>query len=171
MTVAPYGTWKSPITAALAVESLVRPQWPTAAGEWTYWVESRPNEGGRYVLVRGRPDGEPEDVLPAHCSVRTLVHEYGGRCYVVDGDTVYFVEHDDQRVYRSTGGGDPVAVTREPPARRAWRYADLVVAPGGEWLVAVRERHEDGTVVNDIAAIPLSGDGDQVQLTCGHDFY
>ncbi len=111
MTVAPYGTWKSPITAALAVESLVRPQWPTVAGEWTYWVESRPNEGGRYALVRARLGEEPQDVLPDRFSVRTLVHEYGGLCHLVDGDTVYFVNMEDQRIYRTAAGEEPVAIT------------------------------------------------------------
>ena len=173
MTVAPFGTWESPITADLVVEDLVRPAGPTAIGEWTYWVESRPAEGGRYALVRRRPGGEPEDVLPEACSVRTLVHEYGGECHVVDGDTVYFVDLADQRIYRAAAGGEPVAVTPEPPEPRAWRYADLVLAPGGRFLVAVRERHEAGEVTNDIAAIPITGDipGEQVQLAGGHDFF
>jgi dipeptidyl aminopeptidase/acylaminoacyl peptidase len=171
MTVAPYGTWKSPITADLAVENSVRPAWPTAVGEWVYWVESRPSEGGRYVLVRRGAGGEASDVLPERCSVRTLVHEYGGRCHLVDGETVYFVDMADQRIYRAASGSEPVAVTPEPPAPRAWRYADLVLVPGGRHLVAVRERHEDGIVVNDIAAVPLDGSGDAVQLAGGHDFF
>src|ERR1700723_508915 len=111
MQVAPYGTWTSPIPADLAVENVVRPAFPTLAGEATYWVEGRPSEAGRYVLVRHDPASGTVDVLPATCSVRTLVHEYGGRCHAVAGTTVYFVDHADQRIHRAETGADPVPIT------------------------------------------------------------
>jgi dipeptidyl aminopeptidase/acylaminoacyl peptidase len=171
MPVAPYGTWKSPITAALAVENLVRPSFPTVAGTGAYWVESRPSEAGRFVLCHSGPGGEPTDVLPPDVSVRTLAHEYGGRCHAVHGSSVYFVNFADQRVYRLDEGAAPVAITPEPPAPRAWRYADLSVTPDGRHVVCVRERHEEGEVVNDVAAFPVDGSSEPIQLAGGHDFY
>jgi dipeptidyl aminopeptidase/acylaminoacyl peptidase len=175
MVVAPYGTWKSPVTADAAAAGSVRPAFPIVEGDAVWWIEGRPSEEGRYALMRREEGGEPLDVLPPPWSVRTLVHEYGGRCHAVAGSTVWFVNFADQRVYRhdTEGGGEPSAVTPEPPEPRAWRYADLVLTPDRRHLLCVRERHEAGSgdVVNDLAAIPADGSGPPVQIAGGHDFF
>lgn len=172
MTVAPYGTWASPISAELAAANTGRPSFPTVAGASTFWVEMRPSERGRSVLVQASAGSTPVDVLPPHVSVRTLVHEYGGHCYAVDGPTIYYVDFDDQRIYRYQEGSEPVSITPAPPAPRAWRYGDLVVVPGGSHLVCVRERHaEDGGVTNDLVAITTDGTGEPLAVAGGHDFY
>jgi len=71
----PYGSWRSPITAhviAQAAVGLAEPQ-QTDGGVW--WLEQRPAEGGRYVVVRRTPDGETSDVIPQSFNARTRVHE------------------------------------------------------------------------------------------------
>src|SRR6185437_3817036 len=98
--VAPYGSWKSPITADLLVQDAVRLSDPLADGDDLYWTEGRPTEGGRQVVVRRRPDGAAEDLLPEGFSARTLVHEYGGLCTAVQDGTAYFANLADQRLYR-----------------------------------------------------------------------
>jgi dipeptidyl aminopeptidase/acylaminoacyl peptidase len=135
-----------------------------------YWIESRPTEAGRNVLVRRDTDGVTADVFSTEFAARTLVHEYGGLCYAVRGSTVYFSNFSDQRLYHLKIGGQPVALTCEPPSPRSWRFADPVISPDGRFVVCVRERHEN-EVINDLVAIATNGTGEPVILAEGHDFF
>src|SRR5207302_6611457 len=92
-------------------------------GDDVYWVEGRPAEGGRNVVVRRAPDGRIEDVNPAPYNARTRVHEYGGGAYVVDRGTIYFSNYKDQRLYGQRPGQAPEPLT---PAKDL-RYAGAVV--------------------------------------------
>ncbi len=103
--VAPYGSWLSPVTARLMAEGGVSTMWPQSVGDSLYWVELRPLEDGRYVVVRRAPGGEIADVTPPGVSARTLVHEYGGGMYAAfrnerGGESVLFSDQADQRLYR-----------------------------------------------------------------------
>lgn len=168
---APYGTWQSPITAAHLAEASLRLGLPTFSAGGVYWLEGRPTEQGRNVLVRREPDGTVSDVTPAGYNVRTRVHEYGGGAYVLDGDTVFFSNFADQRLYRQEPGREPEPITPEPHRSAAWRYADAVVTPDGTLLLCVRERHDDGEVVNELVAVPSDGSHPPVVLAGGRDFY
>ncbi|HET9076026.1 MAG TPA: S9 family peptidase [Acidimicrobiales bacterium] len=173
--VAPYGSWSSPVTPELLVEQAVRLESATVSDGEVFWVESRPSEGGRQVLMAvplADPD-RPREITGADFSVRTQVHEYGGRCYAVHGDTVVFSNWADQRMW-VTGrhGGPPRPITPEPDRARSDRFADPVIDPTGRWLVAVRERHlGDGQVVNDLVAVAVDGRSEPVPVASGHDFY
>jgi dipeptidyl aminopeptidase/acylaminoacyl peptidase len=185
--VAPYGSWRSPVTARVIAEGGVGINLPQSVGASLYWVELRPTENGRYVVVRRAPDGETADVTPEGRSARTLVHEYGGGMYVAfrnasGGESVIFSDQADQRLYRQdldgaggrepAGWSAPVPLTAAPPAERAHRYADGRVTPDGRTLVTVRERHEaDGTVVNDLVSLPTDGSAEPRVVASGHDFY
>ena len=85
---APLGSWRSPITSDLIVSGTVGLEQAALNGDDTYWVEMRPAEGGRYVVVRRTPDGRVTDCTPPGYNVRTRVHEYGGSSYVVYQGTV-----------------------------------------------------------------------------------
>jgi len=98
--VAPYGSWKSPITSELIVSGTIMPGQIVLDGEDIYWVETRPSEGGRYVIVRRSPDGRVTDITPPSFNARTLVHEYGGGAFMVVGGVTYFSNFTDQRLYR-----------------------------------------------------------------------
>src|SRR5205807_718058 len=110
------------------------------------------------------------DVFPQGFSARTLVHEYGGLCYAVHGEAVFFSNFADQRLYRVEGQAAPTPVTPEPPEPASVRYADPTIGPDG-WLVCVRERHQDNEVHNEIVAVPLDGASDPRVLVEGHDFF
>jgi dipeptidyl aminopeptidase/acylaminoacyl peptidase len=167
----PYGTWPSPITARRAAQACMRLAETRAFGESTYWIERRPNEDGRYVVVRADAGADPRDVTPPGFSARTRVHEYGGGSYTVFGDTVFFTDDRDQRLYRHREGEEPVAVTPEPPVERGLRYADPDVSPDGERLACVRERHEaNGEVANELVIMGTDG-SDPTVLASGRDFY
>src|SRR3954462_3686033 len=101
---APYGSWKSPITAELVAAGSVSLSQIVLDGDDVYWVEGRSAEGGRNVIVRRTPDGRTEDVIPAPFNARSRVHEYGGGVYAVDASTVYFTNFADQRIYRTRLG-------------------------------------------------------------------
>ncbi len=176
---APYGSWRSPITAELLVEKAVRLGQVVVVGGDVYWNEGRPDDGGRQVVVRRRPDGSATDVVPPGFGARTLVHEYGGQSYAVapDGSWLVFANLADQRLYRVELTGDevgaPVALTAEPPTPMGVRFADPVVSPDGMWVVCIREQHLGPTaveVVNDVVTVPVAGGEVQV-LADGRDFF
>ena len=55
---APYGSWKSRITSDLIVSETIGLGQIALDGDDIYWIESRPSEAGRNVLVRGDSQGE-----------------------------------------------------------------------------------------------------------------
>ena len=166
-TTAPYGSWWSPITAEAIVAESISIGSVAIDGDAILWTESRPSEGGRYVIVRLQPDGAVSDVNPAPFNARTRVHEYGGGAWLADGGTVWFSNFDDQRIYRRESGAEPQAVTLDAPLR----YADYILDRTRNRLICVREDHTDPeNVVNCIAAVPADGVGDQIILFGGWDF-
>jgi dipeptidyl aminopeptidase/acylaminoacyl peptidase len=168
----PYGSWRSPITPALAASGAVGLEQIWLSGEDVYWLEGRPLEGGRRVIVRRRADGAVEDVTPPDIGVQTRVHEYGGGDYLVDGETVTFSNRDDQRLYRQDPGQAPYPITPEPAIPAGLRYADGRVTPDGRWLICVRERHqEQGEAINELVALPPDGSEAPRAIASGHDFY
>ena len=167
-TKAPYGAWKSPITAELMVAGTVGLGGLAADQDNIYWLEGRPSEGGRSVIVRLTTDGKIEDVTPEGFNVRTRVHEYGGGAYCVHQETVYFSNYSDQRLYRQTLNAAPTPITPEGK----FRYADAVVDSDRQRLICVREDHsEDGEAINTIVSINLVEDHEIQILVSGDDFY
>jgi dipeptidyl aminopeptidase/acylaminoacyl peptidase len=167
MSIAPYGTWSSPITAASIAEGSTGLGAVASSGGSLWWSEQRSSEGGRTVVVR---DGT--DVLGEGWNARTQVHEYGGGAWTVRGETLFFSNWSDQRIYRQEMGIDPVPITPEPEIPRGLRYADGVVTEDGLWMVCVRERHVEGReAFNEIVVLPTSGEGEPQILVGGNDFY
>ena len=173
VNIAPYGAWRSPITAdAIVAESVgigsVAIDYDVVNGDAILWAESRPAEGGRIVIVRCAADGTVAEVNPPPYNARTRVHEYGGGAWLVHNGVVWFSNFDDQRIYRQEiGGGLPQPITPDAPLR----YADAVRDAARNRLICVREDHTDpGNVVNAIVAVPADGVGEQTVLCGGWDF-
>src|SRR5262247_855612 len=118
-----YGSWKSPITSDLIVSGTIGLGQIAIDGEDVYWVETRPQEKGRYVVVKlspdGRMDGGMVDVTPPSLNARTRVHEYGGGGFMVSDGVIYFSNFVDQRLYRIDGAGEPQSITPEAEMRYA----------------------------------------------------
>lgn len=163
---APYGSWASVITSQLITSASIRLAQPAIDGDYSYWLEGRPQEKGRTVLVRRGKDGNT-DVTPEPYNVRTLAHEYGGGAYTVKGGTVYFVNFSDQRIYQITG-----TEIRPVTAEGAYHYADIVVDASRKRLICVREDQtvKGNEAVTTIVAISLDN-GKQTVLIEGNDFY
>jgi dipeptidyl aminopeptidase/acylaminoacyl peptidase len=173
-SVAPYGSWKSPISADLVAGGGISLDALQPDGEALLWIEGRPLEGGRNVVCRAEPGAEPLDLTPPGFDVRTRVNEYGGGAYTVHGDTVFFANYADQRLWRHDVdvAAPPRPITPEPDRVAALRYADPRVTPDGELLVCVREAHQpDGRVVNELVCLPTDGSAAPWVLAAGRDFY
>ena len=172
-TVAPYGSWSSPITLDLvAAEGGVSYGSLQADDRGVYWLESRPQEQGRNALVFRPHGGEPVDVVPTGFNVRTRVHEYGGGAWFQDGAVVYCSNFDDSRLYRiAEPGAEPQPITPEPRAANALRYADGRVFAGGSLIVCVREVHGEGEPVNELVVLPADGSAEPRVVATGRDFY
>jgi dipeptidyl aminopeptidase/acylaminoacyl peptidase len=151
---APYGSWASPLSAdALAAGAINFGDLRFAAGS-LYWTENVPAAGGKIALFKSNGTAAP--FTPAGANVRTRVHEYGGAPFVVVGDTVYYSEYSDQRLYALKSGGTPVPLT--PPG---YRYADCISRAGGRGtteLICVREDHTNPAHVrNTLVRLALPG--------------
>src|SRR5437588_11166742 len=109
--IAPYGSWKSPVTSDLIVAGTIGLGEIALDGRDIYWVEMRSTEGGRNVVVRRTPDGRAADVTPPGFNVSTRVHEYGGGAFLVHRRPVSFSNFADQRLYRPAPGASPQALT------------------------------------------------------------
>ena len=167
-TIRPYGSWLSPITSELIVAGSIGLGGTQFDGGDIYWVESRPQEQGRSVLVRQRPGGAVEDVTPAGFNVRSRVHEYGGGAVLVRDGASWFSNMADQRLYRHAPGSGPVALT---PDDGVHRYADGTIdVQRGRWI-GVRESHARGDVVNTVVDVDLTAGGAGRVLAGGSDFY
>jgi dipeptidyl aminopeptidase/acylaminoacyl peptidase len=165
---APYGSWRSPIGATLVASASAGLGWLAVDGEAVCWLETRPDEGGRGVVMRWRPDEGVRELTPPPWNVRTRVHEYGGGAFAVAGGLVCFSHVLDDRLYVLEGGEAPRAVT--PSA--AWRFADGVIDRGRRVLVCVGEDHgAAGEPVNRLVRIGLDGVAPPVVVAEGHDFY
>jgi dipeptidyl aminopeptidase/acylaminoacyl peptidase len=171
-----YGSWKSPITADLVAQSLTLSE-ARFDGEDVYWLEGRPQESGRLVVVRANMlDGRATDVTPKPYNARTRVHEYGGASWTVADGEVYFSNFADGRLYRQTNNSShPVPLTSAPAAaERQWRFADGIIDHSRQRWIGVREDHTgDGEPVNTIVAVDLRQPGREPgrMLVGGHDFF
>lgn len=170
--IAPYGAWPSTVVVDDLIVGTVRLSEPWVDGDDVYWIEGRPAEGGRSVLVRhgAEPGGGTavRDLTPAPFDVRTRVHEYGGGSYTVAGGTVVCSSRHDGRLYRLDPGDDTlVPITPEGP----FRYADLRFDPAHRRFLAVREDHgAQGQPAAAIVDVPLDGDRPPRVLVDGPDF-
>ncbi len=182
--IAPYGFWPSGISAGLVAGQSVRFGFLQSSGDWIYWTESRPEEAGRAVLMRGRPGHEPQELLAAPYSARSKVHEYGGGEFLVAGDRVFFSNDADQDVYTfridQAAGADTIEAPERLTAAPDMRFADFAHDPAHDRLIAVCERARDGSGDGDhqypenmIVSIGLEGDrfGHVEVLVRGRDFY
>jgi dipeptidyl aminopeptidase/acylaminoacyl peptidase len=162
-----YGEWASPITSSLLTSAGIGFSEIEFSNGRVYWLESRPDEKGRVVLVSRNLQTEDEFQTPHSFNVRTRVHEYGGGAYFIHGDTIFFANFTDQRLYRQEPGGTPQAITPQTA-----RYADGRVTPDGKIIICVRERDEKGReAINEIVSMPTDGSSEPKTILSGYDFY
>lgn len=165
---APFGSWKSPITSDLIVAGTIGIASPTWHRGQLLWIESRPQEAGRNVLVIREQDGSDRDINPAPFNIRTRVHEYGGGAWFLHNGAVFFSNFSDQHLYRQgLHDGEPTQITHD----EGLRFANGCVDERRNRIISIIEDHRgDGEAINFIGAIDFQS-GDVTELSKGHDFY
>jgi len=180
-TIAPYGTWTSPILP----QSLAADTHPVTAaialGDSVWWSEQRPSEHGRAAILSRESDGTVIERLTAPASARSRVHEYGGLSWTVAAGEaeplLVWVEASDQRLWLQSPDSDRTPLT---PAELGMQFAEpSIVTVGDErHILAVRETIPvgfHGTPPRDIVLVPLDGaaaeDPERIRvLASGTDF-
>ena len=168
-TIAPYGTWVSPVSVEFMTESAIGLSGLCVDGQDLYWLEARPSENGRTVLCRRRADGEIEDLTPPPFNVGSRVHEYGGGAYAVEKSTIVVSERADGSVWLIEAGRPPRRI--ETP--EGCRYADFEFDLPRRRVLAVREDHRSRPPADPkaaIVALPLDPDRAEAILVEGPDF-
>ena len=170
----PYGVWPSKLSAEALAGGGHRFGHLTNDQDKVYWLESRPQEQGRVVIMSASSEQAAEVITPDGFSVRSRAHEYGGGDFEVSDDLIVFANDSDQRLYLQKGDEAPQPITPEPTVRHGYRYADMELNAAQGWLVCIRESH-DGSgdplkVVNEIVRVDLDS-GEVTVLVSGSDFY
>ena len=166
-----YGSWPSPVSAELITRAAPGLNFVQSHEQCLYWVESRPWDAGRCVIMQRNEQDKIIDLLPSPFSHHSSVHEYGGMAYTIHDAYLYFVNAADQRIYRQHLDtlGTPIAITQKGP----WRFADLIVDAQHQRLIAVCEEHQDQQEAeNYLVTIALNDDRASIKkLQSGADFY
>jgi len=161
----PYGSWPSPVTPALVARAGLRLSEPRVQGQRTLWLEGRPGEQGRSVVVAVEPDGHMHDLLPAGCSVRSSVNEYGGGAWAVHGTRLWFVSAAEHTLYRSDEHGLHRVCSSDDAD-----FGDLVIDARRQRILCVRELRGEAGISQQLVAIGMD-DGKLCVLAEGQDFY
>jgi len=173
---APYGSWRSPITSDLIVAQSIALSEVGLDSGTVYWLEDRPQEQGRLVVVRrGMAGGKDADINSAPYNVGSRVHEFGGGAWTVTGGILYFSNLADGRLYRQTDAtAEPQPLTAVPSRPGDWRFADGIIDRHRNLWIGIREDHTvERSPVNAIVAVDLAHPGVEPGriLVGGHDFF
>ncbi|MED6158802.1 hypothetical protein PIB30_036215 [Stylosanthes scabra] len=176
----PYGSWKSPITADIVSGASKRLGGTAVDGHGRLiWLESRPSEGGRGVLVLEPENSgsDPVDVTPKEFGVRSLAQEYGGGAFTVSGDFVFFVNYKDQRLYKQSLGSldvPPAPLTPDYGGSLV-SYADGILDSRFNRFISVREDRRESSLNPPTTIVSIALGSTDVQepqvLVGGSDFY
>ena len=163
----PYGSWKSPLSSDLITsESVHLDQVRIYNGE-IYWLERRPAESGRSVIVRYR-ENSSSDVLPSPYNARSRVHEYGGGVYCACEQGVFFVNDADQDIYLAAQSTSPERITNA----EQYRFADLSYDSSRGRILCICEHHhsDESEPSNSLVSVDVNS-GTVTTLKQGDDFY
>ncbi len=179
----PYGSWPSTITSQLLTQGMSHLNEPQLSGENCYWLESRPEEKGRTIVMCQRADGSLQangshyNITPDSVNVRTRAHEYGGGSYHIHKDTVYYIDDSDQRIYQLpiNGKNDNISSPKPLTPEGNYRYADFCIDEERQQLICVCEIHKDNGNEPENCIISVQLDGSSTTafsvLVFGNDFY
>ena len=172
-TTKPYGHWDSPASVEVIYQQSSSPSYPFRYNGDIYWLQALADEGGRVALMRWR-HGQTVCITPSPFNIRTRVHEYGGKCFCLHGDSVIFNHYGDNRLYRQSlvSNSDPEVITEADSGGLG--FADLSSLWPHHYVVAVTE-FQDGAQLhhNALVSVNVAGsDGSTPSLLAkGSDFY
>jgi dipeptidyl aminopeptidase/acylaminoacyl peptidase len=165
-TTSAYGAWQSPISAASIFEASDNVSSLTVNNNQLYFVESKASANGKNVLFKLNTQNTAVQLTSSDVSVRSRVHEYGGRPYVVDGEDIYYSQFTDQKIYHISQNSTAEAITSQ-----GLRYMECIADQKNNRLICVREDHRGiGEPINTLVAINLSDTNEDTILFAGTDF-
>src|SRR4030095_3254090 len=141
-----FGSWTSPITADVAVAETGSLSQPRIDGDNIYWIEGRPLEKGRNIVVARAADGTIRNITPSPFNVRSQVYSYGGGAYAVSNKVVYFVNFGDNQIYQQVAGGAPTKITSSANCL----FADICIDAARNRLIVIKEERPNGDVIKAI---------------------
>ncbi len=166
----PYGSWQSPITADNVAQDVIAFKEAYLANGIIYWLESRPLENGRTVLMSFDKEKGTHELLPKDYGVRSGVHGYGGGALLIvkidRENQIYFVRDSDQQIYLLDNKHEIRKITSYPQAR----FADGCIHPDKKSLFYVMEEHINNKVLNSIVKTDIAT-GSVDKIADGNDFY
>jgi len=171
----PSGSWPSAISADLVAGKSPRYSEPCIhqyeSKERIFWLETQAHEKGR-VAIMCHEEGNTRCVLPAPLNCRSKVHEYGGGCYCIDGNQLFFVLADDQRIYKADISQEQFIPEALTPEEGGLRFSDLIFDSQHKRIIAVCEDHaNEGEPKNTLVSIPIDASLQVDVLAQGEDFY
>ena len=163
----PYGSWKSPLSSDLITSESVSLDLVHIYDGTLYWLERRPTESGRSVIV-SFCNNKTKDEMPPPFNARSRVHEYGGGVFCVCEPGIFFVNDADQDIYRVQNDKHPHRITDTDNIR----FADLCFDSRHHRIVCVCEDHSssDSEASNSLISIDITS-GTINTLQQGYDFY
>ncbi|KAG0179552.1 Dipeptidyl aminopeptidase [Apophysomyces sp. BC1034] len=174
---APFGSWKSPITAeSLSSSASANNICIDNATQSVYWYQTVPEEGGRGQIFSQHlhQEGTPTPLLPLEYNCRSRVHEYGGGAFNVKDGLLVFSNDKDCRVYTINLAKDPRTIVPLTSPNPLLRYGDFALDAAHRFIICIQEEHfENETpkdVINRLVTIHLDT-GDVAVLASGNDFY
>lgn len=165
-----FGFWPSPLGVDVAASLSVSVSTLRACGEAFYWIEGRPDLGGRRVVMSWDQRGMPTIVSPEGVSLTSRVHEYGGGAFDIldDHGPLIVGVSEDQAIVSFRPGDDKEKVLVEPTDGIA-RGGIAVNSTHG--LVAWSEEEQNGDAVERrLVALRLAERTSDV-IASGRDFF
>ncbi len=175
----PYLLWQGQLEPRQLYSQPSPAQYPFFYNNQLYVLEQLAAEGGRCVLVRLSAEGTKETLTPAAFNIRSRVHEYGGKAFLLADGAVWFSNDSDRRIYRQslTADARPVALSVDhgDDSDKSQEMAiDFQLTADARYLLFVQESPQiDGENRNMLAVLPLHGPlpASSSVLVSGADFY
>lgn len=161
----PCGSWTSPFSPQFVNGKTIVFSELTKDHDDIYWLERRPEEQGRTVLVKWNPISGIKDITPQPFSVGTRVHEYGGGAYHVHNQQIIFSDQKTGAVWFINQDHAPILIFQDD----TYRFTDFRMMD--HFVICVAEHHHQNQVHNSLVALSLSTPQQLTVLTEGADFY
>jgi len=140
-SVAEWGRWPSPVTAAIAAAGATRVGEPGFVGGVLHWVSTPPDAAGSSMLMAATSDAEPWRVSPEGRSVRSRLYLYGAGSWCATPRGIVVVDAATQALELLEGASRH----RLGTTASAERTGDPTSVPGTDWVVFIAEpADEDG---------------------------